>query len=266
MNVHALPSAESLGVDRVLHFDSVASTMDEAHAAARDGAPAGLLVLADRQRAGRGRGRKSWTSAHGAGLWMTVLERPQEASMLRVLSLRIGLAMAEALEPFAGGAIGVKWPNDLYTADGKLAGILIEARWREQQVDWVAIGVGVNLRVPEDVSGAAALRTGVHRHEVLRAIVRAVRGSVHAGAVLTTAEVGSWKRRDVAAGRRIVLPVPGVVVGVSNEGALLVLPDGHAQPTAVHAGSMEFADDIAARNPDGGDAVRTLPNTTELSC
>ncbi|HYW31997.1 MAG TPA: biotin--[acetyl-CoA-carboxylase] ligase [Gemmatimonas sp.] len=250
MSVRSLPSAASLGLSRLLHFDSVASTMDEVHAAAKEGAPAGLLVIADRQRAGRGRGRKSWTSEPGAGLWMTLLERPPDASMLPVLSLRLGLELAAALEPFAHGPIGVKWPNDLYTTIGKLAGILVEARWREQQVDWVAIGLGVNLRVPEDVAGAAALRSDVDRHEVLRAIVPALQAAVHAGANLTSSELGTWQQRDVAANRRITLPVPGIVRGVSSDGALLVLQDGQLQPTRVHAGSMEFAAPAESSTPE----------------
>lgn len=261
MSLRALPSAASLGMTELLHFDSVASTMDEVHAAARDGAPAGLLVIADRQRAGRGRGRNSWTSEQGAGLWMTLLERPPDASMLRVLSLRLGLAMAEALETFADGPIGVKWPNDLYTRTGKLAGILVEARWRELQVDWVAIGVGVNLRIPEDVVGAAALNPGVDRHAVLHAIAPALRAAVRAGARLAPLELATWTQRDIAAGRRITSPVPGIVRGVSDDGALLVLRDGEEHPVHVHAGSMEFALTDADSDTGGGTGPGTAATT-----
>jgi len=92
-------------------------------------------VIANEQTAGRGRGGKSWQSSPGAGLWLTLIERPADTSGLGVLSLRVGLAAAEALDRFAPEPIRLKWPNDLYIDRSKLAGILVEARWREQSVE-----------------------------------------------------------------------------------------------------------------------------------
>src|SRR5665213_555071 len=66
-----------LGVPRVAVHSSLASTMDVAHALAAEGTPAGTLVLADHQTAGRGRGGRSWQSEAGAGIWLTLIERPQ---------------------------------------------------------------------------------------------------------------------------------------------------------------------------------------------
>src|SRR5204863_4244092 len=121
------------------------------------------------------RGGKSWQSSPGAGLWLTLIERPAESSGLGVLSLRVGLAAAEALDRFASEPIRLKWPNDLYVDRGKLGGILVEARWREQAVEWVAIGVGLNVKLPDEVDGAAALEQGTARLDVLAELVPAVR-------------------------------------------------------------------------------------------
>src|SRR5512147_1788521 len=115
--------ARALDAPRVILFDSTASTMDEAHALAASGAPAGTVVLADRQTAGRGRGGNRWASESGQGIWMTVIERPNDPRALDVLSIRLGLRAARALDRYAGSPVRVKWPNDLYVADGKLAGI-----------------------------------------------------------------------------------------------------------------------------------------------
>ena len=71
--------------------------------------------------------------------------------------MRVGLAAAEALDRFASEPIRLKWPNDLYVDQGKVAGVLVEARWREQAVEWVAIGLGVNVKAPEDIEAAAGL-------------------------------------------------------------------------------------------------------------
>ncbi|HET7373563.1 MAG TPA: hypothetical protein VFJ20_09255, partial [Gemmatimonadaceae bacterium] len=86
--------AEALALPRVALFDSVTSTLDVAHALAARGAPDGTLVLADAQSAGRGRFGRTWTSERGAGVWLTLIERPRDATALEVLSVRVGTALA----------------------------------------------------------------------------------------------------------------------------------------------------------------------------
>lgn len=237
-----LPLASELGVSALVHLDATTSTMDEAHTRAMDGAPGGTLIVADYQTAGRGRGGNSWSSAQHAGVWMTLLERPAEASMLRVLSLRLGLTIATSLQPFCDDTVLVKWPNDLMTTRGKLGGILVEARWRERVVDWVAIGIGINLRVPTSLAGTTSLRRGTTRADVLRAIVPPMRRAVGGGGVLDASELAAWNARDFAVGRRILAPVAGTVQGIAADGALLVREECTVQDTPVHAGSMVFAD------------------------
>ena len=155
--VNAATLERRLGLSRLAVFAEVPSTLDVAHALAADGAAAGTLVVADQQTAGRGRCGRSWSSQPGLGVWLTLVERPADATALEVLSLRLGLRAARALEPLAGRPVQVKWPNDVYVDGGKLAGILVEARWRDQQVDWVAIGMGVNVQAPADQPGARTL-------------------------------------------------------------------------------------------------------------
>ncbi len=211
-----------LALPRVLAFTDVPSTLDVAHALAADGADAGTLVVADRQTAGRGRGGRAWTSGAGLGVWLTLVERPADASALDVLSLRLGLRAARALEPFATGAVQVKWPNDLYVDGGKLGGILVEVRWRDRAVDWVAVGIGVNVRQSAEQPKARALAPDVARVEELSALVPVVRTTAAARGPLRPAELRDFERRHYAHGARCVEPTPGVVAGVSATGALLV--------------------------------------------
>src|SRR5258706_5650563 len=152
-----------LGLPRVELLESTTSTLDVAHRIAAKGAPSGTLVIANEQTAGRGRGGKTWQSSPGAGLWLTLIERPGDTSGLGVLSLRVGLAAAQALDRFASEPIRLQWPNDLYIDSGKLGGVLVEARWREQAVEWVAIGLGVNVNAPANLEGAAGLEAGIER-------------------------------------------------------------------------------------------------------
>jgi BirA family biotin operon repressor/biotin-[acetyl-CoA-carboxylase] ligase len=211
-----------LELPRVELLESTTSTLDVAHRFAARGAPAGTLVIANEQTAGRGRGGKSWQSSPGAGLWLTLIERPSDTSGLGVLSLRVGLAAAEALDRFAPEPIRLKWPNDLYVDQGKLGGILVEARWREQAVEWVAIGLGVNVQAPKDVDTAAGLEPGTDRLDVLGELVPAVLAAARATGPLQADEMEKFDARDLARGRRCVEPAIGRVAGITPTGELLV--------------------------------------------
>ena len=209
--------------------------MDEAHSLAAEGAGAGTLVLADRQASGRGRGGKRWSSPP-RGVWLTLIERPADVSALDVLSLRAGLATARALDAFAAEPIRLKWPNDLYVDNAKLAGILVEARWRGEHLDWVAIGVGVNIDVPVDQVGAAALESGTSRVEVVCGLLPELRAAAAMVGTLTPVEMEEYAARDLARGRMCAAPARGRVVGITPGGELLVeIADSI---THVRAGSL----------------------------
>jgi BirA family biotin operon repressor/biotin-[acetyl-CoA-carboxylase] ligase len=230
--------ATLLGLSRVLVFDEVGSTLDVTHALGEGGERAGTLVLADAQTAGRGRMGRSWRSDPGAGIWLTLLERPATAESLGVLALRLALAIAPALEPFAGALTRLKWPNDIYVGERKLAGVLTEARWRGPRLDWVAIGVGINVRPPSGFEGAG-LAPSAQRVDVLAALVPALRAAASATGPLTSDELARYARRDLAIGRECSEPALGVVAGVRADGALLV--DTATGRVACHAGSLVLA-------------------------
>jgi BirA family transcriptional regulator, biotin operon repressor / biotin---[acetyl-CoA-carboxylase] ligase len=234
--------AKKLSLPRVELLQSVGSTLDVAHQRAAEGAPAGTLILAEKQTAGRGRHGRSWTSEPGAGIWLALVERPSDRAALEVLSLRVGLGIVQSLEPMLGEPLRLKWPNDVYRGHGKLAGILVEARWRGNDPDWVAIGVGLNVRVPADQARAAGLEsTGVSRNDALFAILPALRNAARASGPLSERELEDFAERDLAHGRRISEPVEGMVQGIDATGALVVLTAGGI--TAIQAGSLVLSGD-----------------------
>jgi BirA family biotin operon repressor/biotin-[acetyl-CoA-carboxylase] ligase len=241
--------AERLAVPYVAAFASIGSTLDVAHALAEAGAAAGTLVLADAQSAGRGRMGRSWRSEPGAGIWLTLIERPRDIAALDVLSLRIGLALAPALDAFAPGPVRLKWPNDLYVDGRKLAGILVEARWRDGAPEWVAIGVGINVRLPsapalEGGGLPAALRDGVARLDVLAPVVRAIRQAAACVGSLDESELAAFALRDLAVGRACSEPVDGWVRGIDRSGSLLIdVASDDTSPVAVRAGSLIFKEE-----------------------
>lgn len=241
--VTAVGLASMLTLPRVLACDEVPSTLDVAHELGDAGAPSGTLVLADSQSAGRGRMGRTWHSEPGRGIWLTLLERPTASETLSVLSLRIALALAPALDAFALAKVMLKWPNDLYVADRKLAGVLVEARWRGARLDWLAVGVGINLHAPE-AHDAASLAPGTTRVGVLRVVVPALRRAVVGVGPLTADELADFAARDLAMGRPCETPARGRVLGIDPDGALVI--ETEAGRASFHGGSLLMVDEAKA--------------------
>jgi BirA family biotin operon repressor/biotin-[acetyl-CoA-carboxylase] ligase len=127
---------------RLEHREVTGSTNDDVRGAARAGAAAGLVVVAEVQQAGRGRRGAAWVCPPGEGLAFSVLLRPAEKKELWPrLSLVAGLAVAEALDR-CGVFAEVKWPNDIWIGGRKVCGILVEAG-----EDFVVVGIGLNVGV-----------------------------------------------------------------------------------------------------------------------
>lgn len=233
--------ARLLDLPRVEVLASVPSTMDVAHVLGAEGVSPGTLVLADEQTAGRGRGGRPWRSRAGAGIWMTLLERPNDRDALTVLSIRLGLKSAAVLERYTSGPVRLKWPNDLMVGKGKLGGILVETRWRDGRVDWVAIGIGVNIGPADDGPATASLRDGAPRLDVLTELVPALRAAARARGTLSADELSRWGARDYAAGRVCRDPLPGRVQGLAPDGSLMIERGG--ETVLARAGSLVLEED-----------------------
>lgn len=232
--------ASSLGLPRVDVYTSVSSTLDVAHADAAE-APSGTLIIADEQTSGRGRHGRRWSSPPGTGLWLSLIERPTDARALDVLALRCGLYAAEAVEPLAAGPIGLKWPNDLFVGGRKLAGVLIETRWRGTAPDWVVIGFGLNVRAAAHDT-ATGLSAGTSRLAALSLLVPALRRAAAATRHLSRDELQRWRARDVTIGRALLAPAEGCSGGITDAGELIIEHDGST--TRHRTGTLTLAEPL----------------------
>jgi len=145
-------------VARIDYHETIGSTSDRAmEIGSLDETALPLLVLAERQTAGRGRGANRWWSAEGALTFSLVLEAPRDRlppDRWPQVALMVGLAVCEALQGLAPRAeLRVKWPNDVYLADGKVCGILCESILGMSDRLVVGIGVNVNNRRQETGDG-----------------------------------------------------------------------------------------------------------------
>lgn len=239
--------ARRWGVPHVAVRERCASSLDVAHELAAAGAASGTTILAEEQTAGRGRDGRVWHSPAG-GIWLAIVLRPARVE-LAAASIRAGLIVADVVDEMVGAPVArVKWPNDVLCDDRKLAGVLCEGRWQGDTLQWLAVGVGINVTnlTPAAMTGRAiALREllpQVRRLDVLDGIVPALARLAAGGARLTDAERAAFATRDWLHGRALRLPVAGRGAGLAADGALLVAAgESGAAPHAVREGHVELA-------------------------
>ncbi len=155
--------------EEIFCFPVVDSTNTKAKQLAEEGCPAGALVVAERQEAGKGRRGRDWDSSAGSGIYMTLVLRPDirpdNASMLTLVA---ALAVSTAIENRAGVSAGIKWPNDIVLNGKKVCGILTEMSAQSDYVNHIVVGIGINVHneaFPEELAQTATSlwrETGMH--------------------------------------------------------------------------------------------------------
>ncbi|MBQ0961262.1 biotin--[acetyl-CoA-carboxylase] ligase [Ideonella sp. 4Y11] len=195
------------------------------------------LLVAERQSAGRGRLGRQWQSGVGDALTFS-LAVPLARADWSGLSLAVGVALAEAIDP-ANAWLRLKWPNDLWLADGrKLGGILVEGLPLPQGPRVAVVGVGLNLRAPADAAlqaaGLADVAPGLDAPALLARVAPTLAAALRRfDAQGFGAFADAFATRDVLMGRAIRTTDPalpgGLADGVDADGALRLRCDGRVQ-------------------------------------
>jgi BirA family biotin operon repressor/biotin-[acetyl-CoA-carboxylase] ligase len=159
---------------------------------------------------------------------MSIVSRPAAGAGVELLSLRAGLAAAAALDTLGGfPSVGLKWPNDVLVEGRKVGGILCEARWQGDQLAWVAVGIGLNVRNPPPAGirlpGGSLFewRPDIAVEDVLGALLAELHGLDRGEPTLARRELAAWGRRDWLRGRALRVPA-GTADGITVDGALRV--------------------------------------------
>jgi BirA family biotin operon repressor/biotin-[acetyl-CoA-carboxylase] ligase len=234
---------------RKLHpMMSTASTNDDAKQAAKHGAEHGTCFIAETQTEGRGRRGRSWLAASGEALLFSLVLRPPRLLDPSPLTLVVGLAVHQALQPKVNVPLSVKWPNDVLAGRRKLAGILLEADLTPQAAGPFIVGVGLNVLSTGFPAELAEIATSAHllgatasREElfvdVLLAIEHWYERFLSEGA---TGLVTLLSAVDALAGRLLrVDDLVGVAVGFNATGHLL-LRDAEGRVHTITAGTVEW--------------------------
>ena len=236
MNQQELKAALSkLPLGAIRYFDSIGSTNDEALAWAANDAQDLSIVVANEQTAGRGRLDRPWFTPASTALAFSLILRPT-VDEIPYLSRTVGLAALALADSFGmlGLAPQIKWPNDVLLNGRKVAGILIELVWSGEDVDCVAIGIGVNvtkgaipstdiLRFPatslEHVLGEAPDRIKL-LHDILASLI-SLRPHMRSDSFMA-----SWEKSLAYFGRQVQVEmggeqsVTGKVIGLESDGSL----------------------------------------------
>ena len=215
----------------------------------------GHLVVADTQTAGKGRRGRSWESPAGKNIYFSLLLKPDFApDKAPMLTLVMAMAVLRALQSAADGnsRLGIKWPNDIVMDGKKVCGILTEMGLKQNAIDYVVIGVGINVHnqefAPELVDKAAALDVACGKRISRKVLLAHVTDAFETYYDIFM-EQGSleglraeYEALLVNCGREVCVLEPrgeyrGVAKGITDTGELLVeLPDGSV--TEVYAGEV----------------------------
>jgi len=162
-NVLPLLKTRTFGRTGYFYHREVTSTNDVAKLLAREGCPHGTVIVAEAQSRGRGRLGRSWLSPVGAGLYFSLVLRPDfEPPLAPRVTLLAGVAVAKAIQSLSSLEPKIKWPNDVVLGGRKVAGILMEMEGEADLIHYLVLGVGVNAnmdrgQLPESLNATSLL-------------------------------------------------------------------------------------------------------------
>lgn len=208
--------------------------MDEVWDLAAAGEPEGTVVVAREQTAGRGRAGRVWHTPHGTALLFSALLRPTApVERLSGIALVAAVAVAEALEAQTGLVVRLKWPNDVWIDERKVAGILVASRIVGTSTTAVlGIGLNVNQELGELPQGAVSLRVATGREHNLEELLQNLLDRLDAAyrSVLISEgrpDLEPWRQRAALIGEQVAIVDGGVqrigvFEGIDQDGALLL--------------------------------------------
>jgi BirA family transcriptional regulator, biotin operon repressor / biotin---[acetyl-CoA-carboxylase] ligase len=221
------------------HYRRVDSTNERAKELAMAGAPGGLVVSADEQTAGRGRRGNEWFAPAGSCLLYSALLRPFAADEAPLLPIAVPIAVCEAAEEVAPVRCQVKWPNDVWVDERKVAGVLVEARPDE---GWAVIGVGLNVAIGQEDFPPELRETAASLLPSVPPALTALNESLARWTAADADEVlDAYRARDTLCGRRISWEGgEGTAVEIDERGHLVV-DTAEGERVALGAGEVHLA-------------------------
>ncbi|MDQ2086377.1 biotin--[acetyl-CoA-carboxylase] ligase [Herbivorax sp. ANBcel31] len=226
-----------------IYFPQIESTNNYAKKIAQEGCEEGTVVIADSQTAGRGRMGREWSSTDKKGILMSVVLKPKVAmEELQIITLAASVAVVEAIKELTGIDFGVKWPNDIILDGKKICGILTEASMEMDRVNFVVLGIGLNvwhkkedfLDELKEKATSLSIYMGqksdiiIRRSELIKAILiklEKVYDEINRGCLDSIIQL--WKKHSVTLGKEVSILIKGeqhkgIAQDITNQGKLIV--------------------------------------------
>ncbi len=255
------PELVSYGLDlkrvgrRIIHHDIIESTNSEAMRIADDLCD-GTIIVAEQQLSGRGRFNRRWESIKGKTILFSVVLKPDSIRPVQAyrFTMFAAVSLAEALMESVGIGVDIKWPNDIYLEDKKIAGILTEMSAEADLVRYIVVGIGINIGqsaedFSEDLKNAGSLAMFTHpvdRLQVFRQVIskldfyyeKFINGDFDT--IFT-----KWKSGCATKGKSVSfklknVPFVGVVDDILKDGALSVKVDGQDDLIKLYSGDIKI--------------------------
>lgn len=227
--------------NKIFSFETIDSTNNCAKAVAGCGAAEGTVVVSDNQTDGKGRHGRTWLANPNENLMFSLVLRPKlPAEGLNLLPLYVAVAVADSLEKSTGLKVECKWPNDLLINGRKVAGILIEGSVKQNVVEYVVVGIGINVNqtiFPTGLDSKAtslklqASRT-INREELFKTVLQSLEKTyLQASPSGFRSILPEWISHTTMINKQISVSlqgsvISGVVKGVSPEGGLILQTEG----------------------------------------
>ncbi|MFA6130422.1 MAG: biotin--[acetyl-CoA-carboxylase] ligase [Candidatus Omnitrophota bacterium] len=223
---------------KIHYFDYLVSTMDLAMQLGIQAAPHGTVVLAESQTKGRGRLGRGWFSPKYKGIYLSLILRPEiSPSASPILTLLSAVSICETIKKTVGLDAQIKWPNDVFICNKKVAGILTEMNAEVDKVNFLVIGIGLNVNNDKKslIAQATSLKEQtaepVNRIILLQELLRRIESNYFLLEDKGAREIiDKWRNFSLTLGRRVKIycqdkHIEGQAVDIDQDGALLVRKD-----------------------------------------
>lgn len=227
---------------RIFSYEDIESTNDAVFRLGEQRAPEGVTVFAEHQNKGRGRLGRRWHCPRGKGILFSYLLRPSlSPSQIPQVTLVTALSVVRAIRAECGLECGIKWPNDIVYEERKLCGILTEMSAEQDRVNFVVVGIGLNVNgIPAQVPDGPASLKGILKREISRVtLAKTLLRHIDRDYLAWKAQDGvdfveEWERASVTTGRRVTARtnervIQGQATGIDRDGALWIRTDSGLQ-------------------------------------
>jgi BirA family biotin operon repressor/biotin-[acetyl-CoA-carboxylase] ligase len=227
---------------KIHYFTEIDSTNVYAYKIAKEGAEEGEMVIAEGQTRGKGRMGRRWMSPPYLNLYLSAILRPRlPASHAPQLTLMSAVALAETVQSFISSLPQIKWPNDILVGGKKLGGILTESSCEGDEIEFVVVGIGINVNFPKELMPGTIRETAT---SILSLVNRPVNRVVFAQRLIQNLDrcygdleergfpyiVSRWESFFYLRGKRVRVElmgdsILGRAIGIDADGALLLEDD-----------------------------------------